>query len=322
MSRKGYFAKFDAHLKAVDGVNQKTMVGGCLTLISTLLVLVLIFSEVSLYLQVDVVSRMIADTTASMESVKLVYDIEFYKVPCQQLSFVQEVTRGAVHFPASTELIEMEKIPISTSESPDGCQLKGHIITDKVGGNFRFGISKPEHLQKPADLNNPIPAMSEEFELYGNVSHRINHIIFEPTNGKSAVDQLPGIAHPLSEQSVIATDDLAIYQYVIQVVPTQYKTLSGELSSVNQYSVTEKGISIDQYASHPPVLSGIMLRDFQGLFFSYDFHPVMLHMEERREHMVDFISNLFGIVGGVITVLTFFEGAVHQSGKALIGKKD
>jgi hypothetical protein len=29
----------------------------------------------------------------------------------------------------------------------------------------------------------------------------------------------------------------------------------------------------------------------------------MLYMEERRERIVDFISNLFGIVGGVITML-------------------
>jgi hypothetical protein len=29
----------------------------------------------------------------------------------------------------------------------------------------------------------------------------------------------------------------------------------------------------------------------------------MLYMEERREKIVDFISNLFGIVGGVISVL-------------------
>ncbi len=30
---------------------------------------------------------------------------------------------------------------------------------------------------------------------------------------------------------------------------------------------------------------------------------VMLYMEERRERIIDFVSNLFGIVGGVITVL-------------------
>lgn len=62
-------------------------------------------------------------------------------------------------------------------------------------------------------------------------------------------------------------------------------------------------------------------------------------MEERREKIVDFVSNLFGIVGGVITVLglvfyysihyllvtiasRLFEGFLHSSTKALIGKND
>lgn len=49
---------------------------------------------------------------------------------------------------------------------------------------------------------------------------------------------------------------------------------------------------------------------------------VMLYMEERRERIIDFVSNLFGIVGGVITVLSLFEGLLHQSAKTLIGKND
>jgi hypothetical protein len=66
----------------------------------------------------------------------------------------------------------------------------------------------------------------------------------------------------------------------------------------------------------------------------------MLFMEERREKIVDFVSNLFGIIGGVITILRFqsivvflfivyrfhifslFEFFLHQSTKAIIGKRD
>ena len=87
-----------------------------------------------------------------------------------------------------------------------------------------------------------------------------------------------------------------------KVVPTQYKTLYGELSYVNQHSVVEKAISLEQLTKIQPV-SGVHLQNFKGVIFTYDFHPVMLYMEERREKIIDFISNLFGIVGGVITVL-------------------
>jgi hypothetical protein len=48
----------------------------------------------------------------------------------------------------------------------------------------------------------------------------------------------------------------------------------------------------------------------------------MLVMEERKENMFEFISNLFCIVGGVITMLGLVERCLHSSTKAIIGKED
>jgi hypothetical protein len=59
------------HIKAVEGVNQQTLLGAFITLISTVLVLILLLSELSLFLKIDVVSRMVADNTVGLESVKL-----------------------------------------------------------------------------------------------------------------------------------------------------------------------------------------------------------------------------------------------------------
>lgn len=86
------------------------------------------------------------------------------------------------------------------------------------------------------------------------------------------------------------------------MVPTQYKTLYGALSYLNQYSVIEKAVPWEQMQRVEPI-PGLRLRDFQGVVFTYDFHPVMLYLEERRVKIIDFVSNLFGIIGGVITVL-------------------
>ena len=96
---------------------------------------------------------------------------------------------------------------------------------------------------------------------------------------------------------------LKIY-FSLQVIPTQYQTLDGAMSYLNQYSVIEKAIPMEQTQRSEPI-QGLHLRDerFEGIIFTYDFHPVMVFMEERRERYMDFVSNLFGIVGGVITVL-------------------
>ena len=58
-----------------------------------------------------------------------------------------------------------------------------------------------------------------------------------------------------------------------QVVPTQYKTLFGELTFANQYAVNEKVVGLEQLRKNEAV-SGLYIKDFQGIIFTYDFHPV------------------------------------------------
>lgn len=65
------FKRFDVHVKAVDGVNQKTILGACITIISAAVVIILVLSELNLFLKVDVISRMVADNTVGIESVRL-----------------------------------------------------------------------------------------------------------------------------------------------------------------------------------------------------------------------------------------------------------
>lgn len=306
------FKKFDVHIKAVDGVNQQTVLGAALTLISTVLVLVLIMSEISVFNKVDVVSRMLADNTAGVESVKLEFDVNFFNAPCDKISYFQEVTRGTlhVHEPGTVEKFDLD------DGTTVGCHVRGSSLIDKVGGNFRFAVEQiavPQSNTPPNESPPNVPA---------NFSHIINRIAFVSTKGESALEKIPEVSHSLQDQVTIVPDNAAVYHYEVEVVPTQYKTLYGELSFANQYSVDEKSISVEALARTHGSIGGIHLRDFSGILFTYDFHPVMLYMEERRERIVDFIVTLLGIVGGVITVLSLLEGCLHQSTKALIGKKD
>ena len=71
------FSRFDVHVKAVDGVNQKTVLGACITLLSVVIVLILVLSEISIFFKVDVISRMVADNTVGIESVRLDFGTEF-----------------------------------------------------------------------------------------------------------------------------------------------------------------------------------------------------------------------------------------------------
>lgn len=317
-----YFSRLDSHLKAVDGVNQQTIMGGCLTMVTVLLVIVLIFSEISLFLKIDTVSRMVKDTSDSVNSVKIAYDLEFTDVACSRISFMQEVTRGTVHMPLQDE--QPQGAIYNRWAVGRGCRLEGAIVTDKVGGNFRFNVLRAATDAEGKPVQAPAQVQAEGmdlFEVLGKYDHKINFMKFLPTKWTvtAETDATTTLRH---DAPVVVGADVAIYQYNLQVVPTQHKTLGGVLTFANQYATSEKQITITELQTHPPIVSGALLKNFQGIVFTYDFSPVMLFKEERREHAIDFLSNLVGIVGGVIAILTLIEGTIHQSTKAIIGKKD
>jgi heme/copper-type cytochrome/quinol oxidase subunit 2 len=193
------FKKFDIHLKAVDGVNQQTILGAVLTIISTILVLVLIFSEISYFMKIDVVSRMLTDKTVGVEAVKLEFDMQFYDVACNRLNFIQEVTRGTVHI---HEPSVVEKFAVDDGVTL-GCHVRGGIVIDKVGGNFRFAIAPGSDDRSPG--------------MSSNFSHIVRHIAFTPTTGLSAAERMPELMENLKNQETVVPEGTGLYHYAIQV---------------------------------------------------------------------------------------------------------
>ena len=98
--------------------------------------------------------------------------------------------------------------------------LHGHFKVNKVSGNFHFGPSKSfqhAHLYT-FDL------MSFTTESF-NISHRVNQISFG--------DDFPGLESPLdgTERLMPKDEGSGMFQYYVQVVPTGYERLNGELTS-------------------------------------------------------------------------------------------
>jgi hypothetical protein len=248
--------RFDIHTKAIEGVHQQTILGAVLTVVTTILVFILLFSEISVFFTTDVVSRMVIDTTGGVEAVKLEFDISFPTISCDGITFTQELTRGNIHTFETISELEKKEVVNPDPKSFPGCRLKGSFLTDKVAGNFRFAIS-PQRVAL-------------------NLSHALHKIAFQPNNGKSAkIDKLPEIMDTVNETFVNIPLDTGIYQYSITVVPTQYKTLYGELSFVNQYAVIEKSIPVDSVFNFE-AQNSLFIKDFQGVIVSYDFHPVRM----------------------------------------------
>lgn len=150
----------------------------------------------------------------------------------------------------------------------------------------------------------------------GELSNNIIQII-ESAGEKNEMNSLGGVHKTLPE-------DTGLHHYNLQVIPTQYQPLKGEYykQNLNQYNVNERSVESMFVNEGNVQLAGQSFMNTYGLVFTYDFYPILLILEETREPFIDFIANLFGIVGGVITVIGMLGGCFHEAKKAIIGKKD
>jgi len=308
--------RFDIHTKTIDGVNdQQTVVGAIITIITVLLVFVLVTSEVGQFMTINMEDRMIPDSTVGVEDVAIQFDITFDKTPCSKITFSQEVTRGTLH---SHQPDEIEKEIVEGRS----CWVHGKILTDKVGGSFRFMVEPDADGEVPPVPS--IPGQPPANTLTHDISHKINRLAFIAADGHNIdeTEEDKELAQPLTGQQSQVDGDIGVYQYHIQVVPTFHSKIpSSESYHVNQYSVTERQIP-DKQLKTGVILNGQTYRNVVGVVFTYDFYPVMLVREESSESSFTFFSNLCAIVGGCITLLGLIEQTIHQSTKALIGKKD
>lgn len=273
---KTKLSKFDVHLKAADGVSQQTLFGSLLTVILSIIILFLIKSEISDYYKQDVVSRMKTDLASRTETVKIVYDIEFNNIKCDDLSFSLEITRGTLH------LLEEQHIDKHPLEN-DGCRLVGDTITDKVGGTLKFQAQYTSHT----------PTIHQGFfEIIHiptdtpNISHKINYIMFLSTDSVIAKEtDIPGVHNPLNGQIITLPNTVGIYHYAIQVVSTSYINLKKQVSKANQYAVTERTVDVaDAFMGFSVAQQSF--KDFYGLLFTYDFYPVSLLLFKTLHNII------------------------------------
>jgi len=191
------------------------------------------------------------------------------------------------------------------SQKDEGCRVYGHVIVNKVAGNFHFapGKSFQQHHSHVHDL----------YPFAGVDSWNTSHIIHRFSFGTL----FPGVVNPLdSVNKTLDQTGLAggLYQYFIKVVPTVYQGLDDQMViKTNQYSVTEHFRALSK--SHEGHGSGL-----PGVFFMYDISPIMVKFTEHTRSFPHFLTGICAIIGGVFTVAGLLDSLIYNSMRSL-GKK-
>jgi len=171
-----------------------------------------------------------------------------------------------------------EETALVVNSEPDACRLHGTFVVNKVAGNFHITAGKS--IPFPTGHAHLSAFLSENDY---NFSHRIERFSFgEPTSG---------IFDPLDGDERITDKHFQLYQYYIQVVPTEVKTYSTNHTAY-QFSVTEQGREID----HSGGSHGV-----PGIYFKYDMSSIKVKVSEEHEPYWQLLVRLCGIIGGMYT---------------------
>jgi len=186
---------------------------------------------------------------------------------------IQDLLWGSGYAALFGSLPKRESTP--TTE-PDACRLYGTFVVNKVAGNFHITAGK----SIPYPRGHAHLAAFLSAKDY-NYTHRIERLSFG--------DTAPGVINPLDTEQKITTKNYQLYQYYLQVVPTDVR-VSKFWGSTYQYAVTEQEREVD----HEGGSHGV-----PGIYFKYDMSPINVRVSEEREPFWQFLVRLCGIVGGI-----------------------
>lgn len=316
--------ELDAFPKVPEECVDSTPVGGTLSIITFLFILWLIYSEVSYYLDSNLVFKYVPDT--DMDA-KILINIDItVAMPCSNLGadILDSTSQSVYGFgelqeedtwfelsPEQRDSFDSIKylntylreeyhsiwkllwksghgsvhatIPARKTKpntKPDACRLHGVLTLNKVAGNFHITAGKSLSLPRGhIHLNLLFDDVKQNF------SHRIHRLSFgNPYNG---------IIHPLEGDEKITNDENMLFQYFIEVVPTDVQTTFEHVKAY-QYSVKE----LERPISHVKGSHGI-----PGVFFKYDMAALKIQVHQERENFVKFILRLFAVIGGIYIIV-------------------
>ncbi|VDM10326.1 unnamed protein product [Wuchereria bancrofti] len=196
----------------------------------------------------------------------------------------------------------------------EGCRVYGKVQVAKVAGNFHIAPGDPlkahrSHCKIIKILTYFLHLFFSVHDLHSlspskfDTSHTVNHLSF----GNS----FPGKVYPLDGKFFGSAKDSGImYQYHLKLVPTSYVFLDSTRNIFSHlFSVTTYQKDISQGASGLP-----------GFFIQYEFSPLMVKYEERRQSLSTFLVSICAIIGGIFTVASLIDAFIYRSGRIISQK--
>ena len=336
---------FDAFAKPIDGIRERSVTGGLITLLAGITAGLLFLSQIIVYLQVQTRHSMhLADSVPSAlfnrsptrilsgHQIPLRVHVTFPHVPCKALDYAHDgaaLSDGKFEHHHSAPFVFKKRMPTVqdykkaagsgftdtniNAKRQEGCTLVGTINIPRVGGTLSVSVSPDAWKRATSLLSFGVDVLQHEPDPFHGKLPNVTHYIHDITFGAPfppGNNPLQGAHHVMDNGSGVALANVAV-----KLVPTTYKRSFSSAKETYQASVS-------RHIVQPETLAAQRSSLLPGLMLTYDFTPLAVQHIESRENWLVFLSSLVGIVGGVFVTVGLVSGCLVNSAQAVAKKMD
>jgi hypothetical protein len=174
-----------------------------------------------------------------------------------------------------------------------GCQLSGHLLMDRVPGNFRIQARSAHH----------------DIAVHmSNASHIVHHLSMgEPPATKMVSDGTVFVPEdakrkiaPMDGNVYVSENRHEAYHHYLKAITTNVDGLRFAKKDLIIYQILQNS-QISYY--HQEVVPEAK--------FIIDISPVAVSYRKTYRHWYDYITSVMAIVGGTFTVVGMLESSIH-----------
>ena len=181
-------------------------------------------------------------------------------------------------------------------EEHPGCQLSGHLLLDRVPGNFHILARSSSHDLAPhmTNVSHQVHSLTvgdpmAAFKIKGDSVRNL------PANVKSKISPM--------DDNVYVTQNLhEAYHHYLKVIPTQVDGLKIGSRFLRAYQILPNS-QLSLYRSD----------QVPEAKFVYDLSPIKVSYRKKQRKWYDYCTSIMAIVGGVFTVVGMIESGIYAA---------
>ncbi|XP_042433488.1 endoplasmic reticulum-Golgi intermediate compartment protein 3-like isoform X2 [Zingiber officinale] len=329
----------DAYPKINEDFYSRSLSGGFITIVSSVVMLLLFISEIRMYLYAATETKLIVDTSRG-EMLRINFDVTFPAIPCSLLSVDTMDISGERHYDIRHDIVKkrMDHLGNVIESKQDGVGApKIERPLQKHGGRLDHNESYCGSCYGAETSDdhccNSCEEVREAYQKKGWGMTNPDHIDqckregfierVKEENGEGCnidgfveVSKVAGNFHFAPGKSFHGSfnflqDLLGIQTDNYNVVPTIYTDIRGRKIYSNQFSVTEHFRDADAYPKPPA-----------GVYFFYDFSPIKVIFTEENASLLHLFTNVSAIIGGVFTVSGIIDAFIYHGHRAIKKKME